>query len=266
MEATQAAGPEKDNSPADEAPGQGGSVLTGKAQAAAGTPPSAGDTAPKTPPAWKAQLPDDLKGNEALDKFPVIGDLAKSYLELEGKMGKSVAVPGEGATAEEWARYHKTIGVPDNATDYKLERVKLPNTVSYDEKAETEFKDIAHKAHLTPEQANLMHLWHVKSLVGNVIANKKVEKATAEQTETQLRERWGAKYDLNTEYMKRGWNAIATPSLAAKLNASGLGNDIELIEKMVELGAKMGDKPFRTGSGEPTVERDPAKLLYPNQK
>ena len=265
METTQAPGPDKDNPATADAPGQGGSVLTGKAEAAAASPPLAGETAPKAPPAWMAQLPDDLKSTEALTKFATIGDLGKSYLELEGKMGKAVTVPGEGATAEEWARYRKAMGVPDNATDYKLEKVELPKTVSYDDKARAEFKELAHKANLTPEQASLMHTWHLKNLMGNVIANLKVEKATAAETETKLRERWGANFELNKVYMERGWNLIASPSLAEKLNRVGLGNDIEFIEKIVALGAKSSEKPFQAGT-QATAERDPAKILYPNQK
>ena len=94
------------------------------------------------PPAWTAQLPDDLKANEAFTSMKTIGDLGKSYLdvngkikeydsklkdhealvkthegkvkELEGKMASDyIPKPKENATDAEKAAYYKALGRPD---------------------------------------------------------------------------------------------------------------------------------------------------------
>ena len=48
-------------------------------------------------PEWIGTLPEDLQANSSLHKFKDTGGLAKSYMELEGKMGNSMRVPGADA-------------------------------------------------------------------------------------------------------------------------------------------------------------------------
>mgnify|MGYP003301338703 CR=1 FL=1 len=84
-----------------------------------------GDNAPKEvqAPAWTQQLPEEMRNNKdvmaQLTKFAKIGDMAKSYSELESKLGKSLVQPGENASAEEvQAFYEKLIEVKPSMCGY----------------------------------------------------------------------------------------------------------------------------------------------------
>lgn len=99
-------------------------------------PPSAGTV---TPPATQAakpfleQIPEAYRGKEWLVNFSKtedpLGELVKSYdnqISLIGKKGEGLKVPGEGATAEDWANFNRAIGVPDSADKYEY---KEPESV-----------------------------------------------------------------------------------------------------------------------------------------
>ena len=77
-------------------------------------------------PAWTSQLAKDISGNadimKRLTKFTNISDLAKSYAELEGKIGNSIVKPGKDATAEETSAFYEKLGRPKDASGYSLKR------------------------------------------------------------------------------------------------------------------------------------------------
>ncbi len=64
--------------------------------------------------------------------FKSLDDVAKSYREAEKALrtGGRIAVPGEGASDEERATYHKAIGVPDSVDGYAF---TAPDGVQLDE-------------------------------------------------------------------------------------------------------------------------------------
>src|SRR5574341_876074 len=88
-------------------------------------------------PAWIAQLPDALKGNEAFTAFKTIGDLAQSHLDVSGRVkeldgitakhkeletrlqGSILKLP-ENATDQERDVYYLSLGRPEKAEDYVL--------------------------------------------------------------------------------------------------------------------------------------------------
>jgi len=73
---------------------------------------------------WLDSLPEDMRSNPTLSKFKDSEGLAKSYIELERMQSRSITMPGEHATDEDWDKYytkaqeggHLTVH-PDHATD-----------------------------------------------------------------------------------------------------------------------------------------------------
>ncbi|MFA4972532.1 MAG: hypothetical protein WC683_07945 [bacterium] len=268
MAENQAANPETPGtSPAAEAPGQGGSILTGKAPTAeVTTPPLAEGGAPKTPPAWVAQLPDDLKANERLHRYANLGELGKAYLEAERKLGESVRLPGKDATEEERAAYRKAAGVPDKPTDYKLDKAKAPAGFEYPAAMEASLRELAHKAGLTQEQAAQMHRWHQMQRLTEAETAAKTIKATLEQTDAELRAELRGNYDLEMGYMQRGVQRYFTPDIADLFTRTGLGNDKRIIRMFAKIGRDTAEHAFVEGQATKPVPKDPAEVLYPNQK
>ncbi|RKZ91789.1 MAG: hypothetical protein DRQ40_09440 [Gammaproteobacteria bacterium] len=73
---------------------------------------------------WQDSLPEDMRTNPTLDKFKDPEGLAKSYIELERMQSRSLTIPGEHSTDDDWDKYytkaqeggHLTVH-PDHASD-----------------------------------------------------------------------------------------------------------------------------------------------------
>jgi len=261
MAEAQAASPAGDNLLAVGDTGAGGSALTaGKTTAATGTPPLAVGATEASPPAWMAQLPSDLKADQSLTKFATIGDLGKSYKELEGKLGKAVVLPDEKASAEEWAAYRKAIGVPEKSEDYKLEKVQLPEPLAADPKAAAEYLALAHKLNMTNDQVKAIHAWYYQNLARDM----KVVKTTMAEAEAIMAKEMGADWAAGKTYMDRAFTKFADPETAKLFDRTGLGNHPGVIRMFIKMGKAISDHPFVEGRGEKT-ETDRAHILYPNQ-
>lgn len=85
-----------------------------------------GEAPPEAP--WygslSADAPDEKTPSDAdwmkNKGFTDPGAMVKSYRSLEGRLGKGVEIPGEGATAEQIATFNKAIGVPETIEGYAL--------------------------------------------------------------------------------------------------------------------------------------------------
>lgn len=104
------------------------------------TPPSSTTTpAPQAPPPAPAtnsfleMLPEQYRNKERFVNFSKaadpMGELLKSYENQEsliGKKAEGLRVPGEGATAEDWAAFNKALGVPETPDGYEY---KVPENI-----------------------------------------------------------------------------------------------------------------------------------------
>ena len=255
-----AAGPDNSGAAAGTGQEQVGSLLTGntetKPTAGNGTDPASQDSAlaaPKQRPAWKAQVTKELQDDESLDRFPTISELGKSYRELEGKLGRSVEIPGENATAEEVEAYYKKIGRPDTPDDYEFDRPELPQGAIYDEALEKEFRTFAHERGLTKKQA--ADLWNLQSkrtidLVNN---HQAAQRAELEATKATIRKTFGENADrelaMTQNFMRTTAEKIA-PGIGRRIEESGLGNSIELVRLMNHFAHRTSEDSFaRNGEG-----------------
>lgn len=141
---------------------------------------------------WRAALPEDLKGSKSLERYKDVPSLAKSYLEIERKLGAGFSVPGEKATPEEWDAYHAKNGRPKSAEDYgTFKPEKLPEGMSWDDERERGFKTIAFKAGLRPDQVKALAEWD-QSYQQGLRGKHMQESADAfKETLSVLSETWG---------------------------------------------------------------------------
>jgi len=265
------------NPPTVEAPGTEGSLLTGKIPSAAVPTPALPEGAtPKSPPAWMAQLPDDLKRDPGFTKFTTIGDLGKAYKELEGKIGKVVAVPGPDATPEEKAAYRKAIGVPEKSTEYKLGEIKLPDKFTLNPERQKKLLDLAHVVGMTNQQTEMMHKLFALNEVVDATKNLRVVQTTNKQVEIELKNLYGDDLTPALNFMKRGLDkfvsrdsgldASEVTDILSLIDKTGLGNHKGFIKMWVAIGKATGDHAFVQGSttGQAGGERDLAELMYPS--
>jgi hypothetical protein len=168
-----------------------------------------------------------------LAAFGKIGDLAKAYLEAEGKQ---TAFPQENAAAEEVAAFWKKAGKPDTPEGYGFIK----------EQGGAEIAAAAHSANLTAGQADALF----KSLTGQAAQQlKAVQEGQARQiqeTSAALQKEYGDKYPQKMQLLSRGLKA-AGPNVSAILAKAGLAGNPEIVKAMIAFGDMTAESSAPTG-------------------
>lgn len=180
-------------------------------------------------PAWTSQLPDELKNNadvmKQLTKFGKIGDLAKSYSELEGKLGKSLIQPGKDASEEELNSFYQKLGKPERAEAYSIKG----------DEAQA-FRELAYKNNLTDAQAVSLYE-QFKAMGEKAVQQQQLATAQkAKATEDALKAEYGNAYADKLKLLQRGVQTYGGPTLGAKLKQSGLLYDQDVVKMFILLG------------------------------
>ena len=210
---------------------------------------------------WMAQLSDDLKGNDALDPYKD-GDLSaftQAHLDtlgkvsdldgratkaegektdLEGRLANSIPKLGEEPTEAEITAYREAMNIPATADDYEFPKAE---GVEHDESTTEWARGIFHEAGLTKVQAALISQgWD--RFVGEV---EKAELAATVEAEKEatiaLKKDWGAGFEENMKFIRRGWKEFTDSDLDAFMKESGLGNHPLLLRFMFKVGKAMGE-------------------------
>lgn len=189
-------------------------------------------------PKWTDQLTDELRSNpdvmKQLSKFAKIGDLAKSYSELETKLGKSLVKPGEDASEEEINAFYQKLGMPESADGY---------SISNENKA---FKELAYKNRLTDNQAKGM-LEALKTIGNQVIEQQKAAfNNQAQATTKALKAEYGNDYDAKIKLLTKGVETYGGKALGEKLRQTGLLADLDVVKMFITLGEQVSEAGTQT--------------------
>lgn len=194
-------------------------------------------------PKWMAQLDGESQKDEALikqlSKFQNIGDLAKSYSALEKKMGSSINIPSDEAAAEEVNAFYQKLGKPESADGYSIQ----------DDKAGP-YRELAFMNNLTDKQAKGM--FEGLAQIGAAAEKQTAENLNkiAQESDQLLHKEWGNEYGTNLEFLKRGIAAYGGNALGAKLKASGLIYDADIVKMFALLGRQAAESTSSTkGAG-----------------
>ena len=206
--------PTGDKAGGDGKPGSGESTLTGAFAGAEGV---------KLAP-WAEQLPPELKGEAKFAKFTKVGDLAKAYLELEGKQrpsGKPESPQGYGFAKEEGAGF---------------------------------FAKIAHEADLSEEQAakvyrELMDFGKAQTEAQAKAREEGIVKR-AKETEELLKKEYGSRFAEKIELLTRGL-AAAGEGVKEALVSAGLQGNADIARAFIAFGEMTAESGSARGSGTP---------------
>jgi len=179
---------------------------------------------------WAEQLPAELRDNKdlaaKLAKFSKVGDMAKAYLELEGK-STGVAIPGKDASAEAVAEFWEKAGRPKAADGYSFAKDKDNDGMA--------FAQAAFGANLTETQAAAM-LKNLQELgQKNAAAWKSANERKLTETAAALEKEYGSRYKENMELLTRGL-AAAGPNVAKLLGQAGLSGEPEIVKAFIAYG------------------------------
>lgn len=158
---------------------------------------------------WMAQTKGDLQQNQELGKFKDINEMASSYLELASKATEGgIEIPGEEATDEDWAAFHKAIGRPDSADDYTYSEEGVEEAYKFPKEGIALLREVVHNAGLSGKMGEAVLTGFVKA---NAEGLKALDDAHAEATssaERNLKLDWKENYDRNTALAKRAYNTF----------------------------------------------------------
>lgn len=159
------------------------------------------------PPDWRTQITDTSLRKQA-DKFNSPTDAIKSYAELQSRLGKSIVIPGEKATAEEIAAYREKIGVPKEAAGYEIAKPahytddifkSQPVQDRLNRMRQAAF-DAGVPAAAFAKQVDGYFAMEAESIQAEQEARDKADKDFAAANEAALRKDWGNDFEKNKSY------------------------------------------------------------------
>jgi hypothetical protein len=208
---------------------------------------------------WRAALPDEFKNHDLVKNYTKPGDFVKDAVgfktELDSaktQLESAIFKPGDNATDEEKNAFYKALGVPEKPADYEFDKTEgLDNDPKMIDWARGVFK----QANLTKEQGKLISTaWNgfVKGIQEQTAEAEKAETQKVEtarqEAETKLKTEWGAEFDKNIEFTKRGFKKFSDEEFDAFVDRTGIGNDPLFIKMIFKMGKAMGEDWSPRGS------------------
>lgn len=187
-------------------------------------------------PTWIEQLPEEMRGDEALYGYRTIGDLVKAHraavADLMSERESSIRVPGEGATDRERAEFYARLGRPERPELYNVKKPDaLPEGVPYNPDFEAAYKRLAFESGLSDAQASKLWSWYY-GLVQSGAEQQRLQEAHARaEAVDSLKNEWGGRFDERREIALRAFRRF------------GGDEALSLIENVRAGGAKLGDHP-----------------------
>jgi hypothetical protein len=188
---------------------------------------------------WKDNLPEDIKGHSALGPINDVENLAKAYVNASSMIGRDkIPLPGEQASAEDWAEVYNRLGRPESAESYQIDAGETPDGALVDW-----FKSTAHDIGLNNKQAQQLVSAYNDMAVAQAEAGPDLE-MLRDQVSADLRQEYGPAFDdrlalANGLVSNFGGDEITKIELA---DGSLLGDNTDFIKAMVSVGEYIRDR------------------------
>lgn len=230
------------------------------------TPPPSTPPPAEGPKSFLDGLPEDLRGDKALQSFKDAGSLAKSYVEAQKLIGSSIRVPKADAKPEEWTDVWTKLGRPASSEGYAPTRPALHPAISWDEPMEKDFLAVSHKVGLNGPQVQALLDWYGRALNTNFAAASEGVAHTLETLQTE----WGGAFPRNLALGQRIVKEYGGDELVTFLNETGMGNHPAVVRFMAKVGHALAEEGIISGhlEGLPNPEEAliQAKTLMADQK
>lgn len=184
---------------------------------------------------WYSSLSEEYRNHPSIQKFNDANGLAKSYLSLESLMGRDkVPVPKDENDVMAWEKYNKAFGVPDNAKDYKF-------TINGEDAQLDQFKEIAHKYHLSNDVAQALLDMHIQDFKDYEQSKIQAFNNESEEATKQLKAEWGLKYDENLRNAKNFLEKMSDSKEEFDYFNDKIGNDVKFIKLLSKMGSSISE-------------------------
>ena len=219
------------------------------------------DDQPTQETRWTDTLHDEaLRLHPSLTKFEDVPTLAKSYVELESKIGaKGVVLPPENATPAEIRSAMSQIGCPEEPTN--LGSPQVPEGAAYDESFMGSMREAAWQNGLTPTQFQNLANHLVGYQTNAQQQSMQSQQQDIQNTRDELKQRWGAATAEKLDLAKQAAQAIYGDGLNDAMNTEGpkgaIGNNPAMLEILAKLGQAMQEGGVLEGA-RPVAAMTPA--------
>jgi len=214
--------------------------------------------------AWTQQIPREVL-TEDFAGFKTIGDFAKHHIEMktehtktQGRLKEAIFRPGKDAGEAEKAAYRKALGVPDSKDAYKIEGKDIsPERIA-------SIKEFAFSHNLDNDQAAALFEREEKEKAEFLSTMKSKREEKRKAAENFLSNEYKDKAKEKVERAYRLVEKLGGEDLKKELDATGLGDSINLIKFMVKVSESFGEDgmPLGERSGGDEGGVDLAKM-YP---
>ena len=235
----------------DTGTGSGGGVVGTGGGAVAGSGSPAGATADP----WYKGLPDADVGYIQEMKWDKLAhaDVTKELFSEYGKLRainkdpkEYIRKPTPGDAAAQ-AKYYEELGVPREAKDYDLSKVKFADGTEPDEAFSDMLRSTAHKLHIPSDAVPQLAADLIKFMESADSADAAERTATIEKGRADLKKNWGANFDQNLLVARNAARNLGIkPEAVAALE--GVIGYPAVMEMLANVGGKIGEDTLIRGS------------------
>lgn len=224
-------------------------------------------------PTWIEQLPEDLRSDESFHGFRTIGELVIAHKNSLAEREGLVRVPGEDASDEDRAAYHKLIGVPETPDGYELAPPEGLREGLYNKDMEAAFRAKAHELGLPGTKAAELNNWYYQMMSNGDKQIAQNEQQALDAAMNTLKDEWkGDTFKANSTLAQRAFKTFAGEMEGAqeflektKVGDVALGNHPMFLRIFAGIGQKISDDSSfgrETKTGELSDE-DRARARFP---
>lgn len=180
---------------------------------------------------WRAAFSEDNRKTIDAKGWKTADDVLKSYADMEraytDTRQKALTLPGQDAKPEDWDKFYARVGRPEKPEGYQFKLPEgLPEAFPYDDTSAKKFQNWAHKAGLSPTQAQSLHDEFVRDMASSLTAvDAESQKATAAAHEALVKA-WGdpesESYKRNVSLADRAIRQLGGQELLSELKTNGV--------------------------------------------
>lgn len=193
---------------------------------------------------WMDVFPETAQSDPDMQKYKSADDFYKSYKSQNELVGrKGIIIPKENDDTKVWDAAYKALGRPDDPSGYKINPVEgLHPSINSSQEGIAEFQAVAHKYGLNQQQANGINETLMKAVNQIVVDHEAKQQAAMQQTEAQLRQEWGSKFDSNKSLVgKVALKVLGKEGIDALGGADGLGNNPYFNKLIYNLASQLSE-------------------------
>lgn len=140
----------------------------------------------------------------------------------------------------------------------------MPEGFVADEDTTKAFSDIAHGLNLSNDQANQLASFGMKYAEQMTQAYEQAQVQQQAQWAEETKKALGAKFNDELGYVGTAVDKLETlvPGFRQALNVGGIGNKVEIVKALAEVGRMVAEDP--AGALSPNPEQSAMAKLYPN--